>query len=249
MADLSKLSDEELMAMYRQRQGSPTPAKPGAPPRVEERQTAYNTGRILASAQEMANAIRQDPTAVKPGMAEAVLGAFNKGEGLANLARSPQRQVVSQAQDDVIDALLYLATGAAYNKEQLEQQRSSYKVNYTDKPEAIAAKQRRLKNLVQAAKERSGSAWTPNLEAQFNAAFGGSMPTQAAQSALPANDPVRQSPGFTSYNAAMKQGRIDKAKPFGTRENPYVARSEEVANRLPKGSYVYLPNGKLGVIE
>lgn len=249
MVDLTKLSDEELLAMHRQRQGAPTTAKPGALPRVEERQTAYNTGRILASAQEMANAIRQDPNAVKPGMAEAMLGTFNKGEGLANLVRSPQRQVVSQAQDDVIDALLYLATGAAYNKEQLEQQRSSYKVNYTDKPEAIAAKQRRLRNLVQAAKERSGSAWTPNLEAQFNAAFGDSMGAAPAKSALPAGDPVRQTPGFASYNTAMKQGRIDKSKPFGTRANPYVARSEEVANRLPKGSYVYLPNGKLGVVE
>lgn len=249
MVDLTKLSDEELLAMHRQRQGAPTTAKPGTPPRVEERQTAYNTGRILASAQEMANAIRQDPNAVKPGMTEAMLGTFNKGEGLANLVRSPQRQVVSQAQDDVIDALLYLATGAAYNKEQLEQQRSSYKVNYTDKPEAIAAKQRRLRNLVQAAKERSGSAWTPNLEAQFNAAFGDSMGAAPAKSALPAGDPVRQTPGFASYNTAMKQGRIDKSKPFGTRANPYVARSEEVANRLPKGSYVYLPNGKLGVVE
>lgn len=249
MVDLTKLSDEELLAMHRQRQGAPTTAKPGAPPRVEERQAAYNTGRILASAQEMANAIRQDPNAVKPGMAEAMLGTFNKGEGLANLVRSPQRQVVSQAQDDVIDALLYLATGAAYNKEQLEQQRSSYKVNYTDKPEAIAAKQRRLRNLVQAAKERSGSAWTPNLEAQFNAAFGDSMGAAPAKSALPAGDPVRQTPGFASYNTAMRQGRIDKSKPFGTRANPYVARSEEVANRLPKGSYVYLPNGQLGVVE
>lgn len=249
MADLSKLSDEELLALHRQRQGAPTTGKPGTPPRVEERQTAYNTGRILASAQEMANAIQKDPTAVKPGMAEAVLGSFGKGEGMANLVRSPQRQVVSQAQDDVIDALLYLATGAAYNKEQLEQQRSSYKVNYTDKPEAIQAKQRRLRNLVQAAKERSGSAWTPNLEAQFNAAFGGSMAPEAQKSALPANDAVRQTPGFAAYNAAMKQGRIDKSKPFGTRANPYVARSEEVANRLPKGSYVYLPNGQLGVVE
>jgi hypothetical protein len=249
MVDLTKISDEELLAMHRQRQGAPTTAKPGAPPRVEERQTAYNTGRILASAQEMSNAIRQDPNAVKPGMAEAMLGTFNKGEGLANLVRSPQRQVVSQAQDDVIDALLYLATGAAYNKEQLEQQRSSYKVNYTDKPEAISAKQRRLRNLVQAAKERSGSAWTPNLEAQFNAAFGDSMAPATAKSALPANDAVRQTPGFSAYNAAAKQGRIDKSKPFGTRANPYVARSEEVANRLPKGSYVYLPNGQLGVVE
>ena len=248
MADLSKMSDQELLAMYQPLKGS-AGGKPGAPPRVEEKTTAYNTGRILASAQEMSNAIRQDPSAVKPGMAEAILGTFEKGEGAANLVRSPQRQVVSQAQDDVIDALLYLATGAAYNKEQLAQQRSSYKVGYTDKPEAVAAKQRRLKNLVQAAKERSGAAWTPNLEAQFNAAFGGAGVAAAAPVASPANKSLQQTPGYLAHTNAVKQGRIDKSKPFGSRANPYVARSDEVANRLPKGSYVYLPNGSLGVVE
>jgi hypothetical protein len=244
MADLSKMSDQELLAMYQQLKGS-SGGKPGAPPRVEEKTTAYNTGRILASAQEMSNAIQKEPSAVKPGLAEAVFGTFDKGEGAANLVRSPQRQVVSQAQDDVIDALLYLATGAAYTKEQLAQQRSSYKVGYTDKPEAIAAKQRRLKNLMQAAKERSGSAWTPNLETQFNAAFGGA----AASPAATASKPSERSAGFSAHTAAVKQGRIDKSKPFGSRANPYVARSDEIANRLPLGSYVYLPKGSLGVVE
>lgn len=245
MTDFSKMSDDELLAMYQQLKGS-SGGNP-AVPRVEERQTAYNTGRILASAQEMEKAIQKDPGAVKPNAAEAFFAAMPRGEGVANALRSPQRQVVSQAQDDVIDALLYLATGAAYNKEQLEQQRSSYKVNFTDKPEAISAKQRRLRNLVQAAKERSGSAWSPQLEQQFNAAFGSQMgPTQAQpKTGLPAVPAAASG----AYNQGLKQGRIDKSKPFGTRANPYVARSLEVANRLPKGSYVYLPDGKLGVVE
>ena len=245
MTDFSKMSDDELLAMYQQLKGS-SGGKPVVP-RVEERQTAYNTGRILSSAQEMEQAIRQNPNAVKPGMGEAFFSAIPHGEGIANALRSPQRQVVSQAQDDVIDALLYLATGAAYNKEQLEQQRSSYKVNFTDKPEAIAAKQRRLRNLVQAAKERSGTAWSPQLEQQFNSAFGPQMSPQQTQpqSGLP---PVPAA-ASSIYDQHLKQGRIDKSKPFGTKANPYVARSMEVANKLPKGSYVYLPDGKLGVVE
>lgn len=69
------------------------------------------------------------------------------------------------------------------------------------------------------------------------------------ESALSANDSVRQSKGYLAYSSAVKQGRVDRSKPFGTRQNPYVARSEELANKLPKGSYVYLPDGNLGVVE
>lgn len=72
---------------------------------------------------------------------------------------------------------------------------------------------------------------------------------EAKKSALPTNDAVRQSPGFLAYNAAAAKGLIDKSKPFGRRENPYVARSMEQAEKLPKNSYVYLPNGQLGVVE
>jgi hypothetical protein len=72
------------------------------------------------------------------------------------------------------------------------------------------------------------------------------LPSERAASA---RKPSEQSAGFAAHTAAVKQGRIDKSKPFGSRANPYVARSDEIANRLPRGSYVYLPNGSLGVVE
>lgn len=237
--------------MYRQRQSAPTTGKPGAPPRVEEKTTAYNTGSILNNLEEMNRALSKDRNVVKPGAAEAFFGNWEGTQGLANALRSGPRQMYSSSQDDILDSLLYLATGAAYNKEQYEVKKQAYKINYTDKPEQIESKQRKLRELVKDAKERSGGAWSPQLEAKYISALGLSpqQPPVPQKSALPANDPVRQTPGFASYNTAMKQGRIDKSKPFGSRANPYVARSEEVANRLPKGSYVYLPNGQLGVVE
>ena len=66
---------------------------------------------------------------------------------------------------------------------------------------------------------------------------------------LAANDPLRQSKGYAAYFSAVKQGRIDKSKKLGDEANPYLARSEKQAERLPKGSYVYLPDGSLGVVR
>ena len=66
---------------------------------------------------------------------------------------------------------------------------------------------------------------------------------------LAANDPLRQSKGYSAYFSAVKQGRIDKSKKLGDEANPYLARSEKQAERLPKGSYVYLPDGSLGVVR
>jgi hypothetical protein len=246
MADLSKMSDQELLAMYQQLKGS-SGGKPGAPPRIEEKTTAYNTGSILNNLEEMNRAIQQDPNAVKPGPAEAIFGNFESTQGLANAMRSGPRQMYSSSQDDILDSLLYLATGAAYNKEQYAVKRSAYKIGFTDKPEQIASKQRKLRELVQDAKQRSGGAWTPELESKYTSALG--LAPQRTQQPATASKPSERSAGFSAHTAAVKQGRIDKSKPFGSRANPYVARSDEIANRLPRGSYVYLPNGSLGVVE
>ncbi len=243
MTDFSKMSDDELLAMYQQLKGS-SGGKPPVP-RIEEKTTAYNTGSIINNLEEMNRALRQDPRAVRPGVAEAFFGNFPQTEGLANALRSGPRQMYSSSQDDILDSLLYLATGAAYNKEQYAVKRGAYKINYTDKPEQVASKQRKLRELVQDAKERSGQAWTPQLEAKYTSALGLSPQQAQSQSGLPAVPAAASG----AYNQGLKQGRIDKSKPFGTKANPYVARSLEVANRLPKGSYVYLPDGKLGVVE
>lgn len=52
-----------------------------------------------------------------------------------------------------------------------------------------------------------------------------------------------------AYMRMVNAGEIDRNKPRGDPANPYLARSEAVANRLPKGSYVVLPSGDVGVVE
>ena len=108
------------------------------------------------------------------------------GSGAANLVRSEDRQIVAAAQEDIIDALLYLATGAAYNKEQRAGQIASYMPGYTDKSGTVAAKRERLSGLIRSAKVRSGASWTPEMDTAAQALFGGA-PAKAVAPAKTSN--------------------------------------------------------------
>ena len=141
-------------------------------PTEDERKTAYNVGRILQSAKMVQDVAAKDKGSLAPGVVEAAAGVVplwdTAQEGLKNLSRSSNRQIVNQSQADIIDSLLFLATGAAYNKEQLAQQRASYQPNFTDSPEAVNAKNERMQGLIEAAKVRAGNAWTPEMDAALN---------------------------------------------------------------------------------
>lgn len=161
-------------------------------PTEDERKTAYNVGRILQSAKMIQNTTegKGGAGAMSPGFLEATAGVLplwdTAQEGAKNLARDKNRQIVYQSQADIIDSLLFLATGAAYNKEQLAQQRSSYLPNFTDEPEAINAKNERMKGLIEAAKVRAAHAWTPEMESALSvlnipAVGGGNKPQPTQQ--------------------------------------------------------------------
>lgn len=166
----------------------------------QERNTAYNTGRLLGSLASITRATTSDASAGAPNVVEAALlsSPFGILEPAANFARGPQRQIVANAQADLIDALLYLATGAAYNKEQLQAQRQSYLPNFTDKTAARDDKRARLKELIVAAKIRSGNAWTPELEERFRTYVGDLAAPSAAPSAAPTGV-LRQTASGTTY--------------------------------------------------
>jgi hypothetical protein len=131
--------------------------------KVSEQQASYNVSRILSAANQIADITSTNESANKPGVLEAAAGSVGFS-GTANLARSGDRQVVYGAQRDALDAMLYLATGAAYNKEQLEGITQSYIPAFTDTTQAIDAKRQRWVDLIEAAKIRSGKSWSPKLE-------------------------------------------------------------------------------------
>ena len=159
--------------------GVPVPGTGGKPKdlTVQEQTSSYNISRLLRGAAAIKKAVTTAPSANVPGATEAVVGSLPFISGAVNFTRGPQRQIVAAAQRDVLDALLYLATGAAYNKEQLEGQMESYIPAFSDAPEAIESKRERLAQLVMDAKTRAGRAWTPKLDEAANTLFG---PTAAA---------------------------------------------------------------------
>jgi hypothetical protein len=116
---------------------------------------------------------------------EAFASSLGMG-GTANLARDADRQIVQGAQRDALDALLYLATGAAYNKEQLQGQMDAYIPSYTDTDEAVVAKKSRMTELIKSAKTRAGKSWTPEMDKAMAALTGPTAPAAAAPAPAPA---------------------------------------------------------------
>jgi hypothetical protein len=127
---------------------------------------------VLEAAKAIKGAVDRSPEADAPSAVEAAVGALPFTQKAVNFTRGADRQIVAAAQRDMLDGLLYLATGAAYNKEQLAGQYESYITTFSDKPEARESKRQRLAQLVKNAKVRAGKAWTPELEKTLNDLFG-----------------------------------------------------------------------------
>jgi len=174
-----------------------TPAAPGKPATVSEQSAVYNVGRVLEAAKAIKDAVDRSPEADAPSAVEAAVGALPFTAKAVNFTRGADRQIVAAAQRDMLDGLLYLATGAAYNKEQLAGQYESYITAFSDKPEARESKRQRLAQLVKNAKVRAGKAWTPELEKTLNDLFGKEDGAGPAASAPPAEAiaSLRRSPG------------------------------------------------------
>lgn len=164
----------------------PLKAKDSSKTAVSEQQASYNIGRVLTAAKEISKVVEKNPSVLKPGAGEALASSVGL-TGTANAARSADRQIVYGAQRDALDALLYLATGAAYNKEQLQGQMAAYIPAYTDEPEAVAAKQVRMAELIKSAKTRAGKSWTPEMESAMQSL---TNPAGAATGSVDTSNPL-----------------------------------------------------------
>ena len=155
----------------------------------DERKGAAALQRVLSASDQIAGVTAKNASAAAPGVGEMVAGVLplwdSASSEIQNWARPIDRQIVAAAQRDMIDALLFLATGAAYNKEQLQGQIDSYLPKYTDKSKKVLdAKRTRLIELIQGAKARAGGAWTPELDAKVQNLIKNSFP-DASTSDIP----------------------------------------------------------------
>jgi hypothetical protein len=151
--------------------GEPVKGKPGAAgtSTESERTAGFLLQRVRDSQRQLAAALKDDPSAAKPGIAQEVARAGS--ETLANSMTGAARQRVESAQLDILDAALTLGTGAAYTKEQLQGYRKSYFPQIGDSDKAVADKQQRLQNLIRAAETKAGrsAADTGNKAPESNA--------------------------------------------------------------------------------
>lgn len=141
--------------------------KPKPEPTQGEKQDAYNVARIVAGAQRIKEATAKSPSAYKPTIKESMAGVVGGQAAMQSAAR----QIVAGAQADMLDAMLYLATGATYTKEQMQAARAAYLPGPLDKKEYLESKKAALLDLVKAGKQRAGRGWTPDAERAFKKAF------------------------------------------------------------------------------
>lgn len=133
----------------------------------DQLKTAYNADRLLSAGDVIGNALKENPSAEKPGFFETVVGNTPFIKGAVNFTRDDQRQQIAAAQVQLADALLYLATGAAYNELQYTNNQNAVIPAFSDGAPAIKTKRKLFLDQVAAAKRRAAAAWTPEHEAIY----------------------------------------------------------------------------------
>ena len=171
----SQVDDNGNVTHYNKFGGVVGPVKMGAGKRSPDSNTkaekkavaqevaGYNISRVINAATEIGNILKDDPSSLKPGAMEAAASSMGMS-GTANLASNANRQMVRGAQRDIVDALLYLSTGAAFSKDQFEGQLSAYIPQWSDEKATVDNKQKRVLKLINDARTRVGPAWTPQME-------------------------------------------------------------------------------------
>jgi hypothetical protein len=138
-------------------------------PTESERTAGYLTTRLKNSFEQYQQVLGEDSTASLPSLRAEIIKGVTRSDYLKNLATPENRQRVEAAQLDMISAALTLSTGAAYTKEELEAQRSTYFPQLGDKPGTIRDKAARLDKLLKEAAMVKAGRSAPNMPSGMNA--------------------------------------------------------------------------------
>jgi hypothetical protein len=138
-------------------------------PTESERTAGYLTTRLKNSFEQYQQVLGEDSTASLPSLRAEIIKGVTRSDYLKNLATPENRQRVEAAQLDMISAALTLSTGAAYTKEELEAQRSTYFPQLGDKPGTIRDKAARLDKLLKEAAMVKAGRSAPGMPSGMNA--------------------------------------------------------------------------------
>lgn len=196
------------------------PADPNAPkpadskPTEAQQKTLTLLTRIAGGASDIQKTLALDPEAQQAGLLET-LSRNVLGEGVVTRGiAGPERRMVTDAQADILDALLTLGTGAAYSREQLIGQTISYFPQYGDTQAEIAAKNDRLKRLTEAARIQAGPL-ADKFDETIKPLFGATPPAPAPAAGVgappPAVAPIKAGEAFQTEADLAAQRQLQDA--------------------------------------
>jgi hypothetical protein len=150
----------------------PKPKTTGGEITQGERRAASLLDNVVRNAGAVNQVITETPEAFQPTAVEAASGFLPWGERQAAAwQQTPERKIVYNRMLQSIDALLTLATGAAYTKPQLEAQLGAYLPGFFDENAVKRDKVLALRDRIESEKINAGRAWTPEQDAKAEEVF------------------------------------------------------------------------------
>jgi hypothetical protein len=197
----------------------PNAPKPDAKPSESQQKVGTLLTRILGGFKNIEAVRQRNPEAQQPGFGET-LAENMFGEGIVSRKiAGADRRIVRDAQRDMLDALLTLGTGAAYNQEQLEGQTVAYFPQFGDTPEEINIKNAKLQRIIEAAKVAAGPQWS-----SVETAIAPFMPQSTEE------------PIAVGEAPPTRVSAIESGQPFVTEED--LARRDQVQAAWDRGATV-----------
>lgn len=213
------------------------PADPNAPkpadskPTEAQQKTLTLLTRIAGGASDIQKTLALDPEAQQAGLLET-LSRNVLGEGVVTRGiAGPERRMVTDAQADILDALLTLGTGAAYSREQLIGQTISYFPQYGDTQAEIAAKNDRLKRLTEAARIQAGPL-ADKFDETIKPLFGATPPAPAPAAGVgappPAVAPIKAGEAFQTEADLAAQRQLQDAWARGLSVDELIQFNQQI---------------------
>jgi hypothetical protein len=163
--DAGQLSQQQLQSIdaeARKRGLERPPSTVINMPTESERTAGFLANRLQGGLQQLRTAVGETPSAASPTLGAEAVKFVTGSDYLKNLTNPEARQRVEAAQLEILDSALTLGTGAAYTREQLLNYQKSYFPQLGDKPATVAEKQKRLENLLEAARVKAGRSAPPS---------------------------------------------------------------------------------------
>jgi hypothetical protein len=248
---------------------------PGGKATESQQKTLTLLTRIAGGAKDIQNTLAVDPEAQKAGIFET-LSRDVLGEGaITRRIAGPERRIVTDAQANMLDAILTMGTGAAYNEEQKIANRISYFPQYGDSPREIAIKNQRLNQAIESARIAAGpladkfdesikplfgtAAPATAVISEAGAAPGRLAPATAGAAQLTDEDRAAQSAMQAAYNAGISAGKTpdqiiqevtEAGQRYGRQIDPsFLDFVRKAAEQRGPMQFIPTPTGETGAAQ